>query len=93
MVPMRSCIACRSRESPKELLHLVVIDGQVTPDPNHLLHGRGAWLHPRCFEVAKARRSFDRAFKSGRDLLTGELEIYLKTSFTVTSLIINKEQK
>ena len=88
MVPMRSCIACRSRESSTELLHLVVIDGQVTPDPDRILSGRGAWLHPRCFEVAKARRSFHRAFKSGGDLLTAELEIYLKPS-----LMITKEQK
>ena len=85
---MRSCIACRSRESSKELLHLVAIKGQVTPDPDDRLNGRGAWLHPRCFEVAKARRSFNRAFKTGEDLLTTELEIYLNAGSMNT-----KEQK
>jgi len=88
MVPMRSCIACRSRESSKELLHLVVIEGQVTPDPSHKLQGRGAWLHPKCFELAAQRRSFNRAFKSGKDLLTSDLEIFIKSS-----LMITKEQK
>ena len=88
MVPMRSCIACRSRESSKELLHLVLIEGQVTPDPGRSLGGRGAWLHPRCFEVAKVRRSFHRAFKSDMDLLTAELEIYLNPN-----LMSTKEQK
>jgi hypothetical protein len=88
MVPMRSCIACRSRESSKGLLHVVAIKGQVTPDPDRRLPGRGAWLHPRCFEVAKARRSFHRALKAGEDLLTTELEIYLNAR-----LIDTKEQK
>ena len=80
MVPMRSCIACRSRESSKELLHLVAIAGQVTPDPDRLLNGRGAWLHPRCFEVAAQRRSFNRAFKSSEDFGTEDLAAFLKSS-------------
>ena len=88
MVPMRSCIACRSRESSKELLHLVAVDGQVVPDPDQKLPGRGAWLHSKCFELAAQRRSFNRAFKSGEDLLTHDLEIFLKSSF-----MNNKEQK
>jgi len=89
MVPMRSCIACRSRESSKELLHLVLVAGQVTPDPEQRLGGRGAWLHPNCFEVAKLRSSFKRAFKSGGNLQTEELENFLKSS----SLINQQEPK
>ena len=92
MVPMRSCIACRSRESSKELLHLVVVKGQVTPDPSHTLNGRGAWLHPNCFELAKLRRSFNRAFKSGEDLHTQDLEDFLKSSSTINQQY-PKEQK
>jgi len=92
MVPMRSCIACRSRESSKELLHLVVVNGQVTPDPDHTRGGRGAWLHPNCFELAKLRRSFNRAFKSGEDLHTRDLEEFLKTSSTINQQD-PKEQK
>jgi len=78
MVPMRSCIACRSRESSKDLLHLVVNEGQVIPDPDHKLGGRGAWLHPKCFGIAQQRRSFSRAFKSAEDLSTEKLEAFLK---------------
>jgi len=88
MVPMRSCIACRSRESSKGLLHLVALNGQVTPDPDGLLAGRGAWLHPRCFELATQRKSFTRAFKSREELNTSALENFLNGR-----LMINKEQK
>ena len=88
MVPMRSCIACRSRESTKELLHLVALAGLVTPDPDRLLNGRGAWLHPRCFELAAQRRSFNRAFKSSQEFGTADLAAFLKSS-----LMITKEQK
>ena len=64
-MPTRSCIACRKRESWEDLLHLVLIENRVTPDPDHKLPGRGAWLHRNsfdCFEMAKVRRSFLRAF-------------------------------
>ena len=88
MVPTRSCIACRSRESSQELLHLVVVQGRVVPDPDRKLNGRGAWLHSKCFELAKLRRSFHRAFKSSEDLQYQDLEIFLKSSF-----MKNKEQK
>jgi len=80
MVPMRSCIACRSRESTKELLHLVAIAGLVTPDPDRSLNGRGAWLHPRCFELAAQRRSFNRAFKSSEEFGIADLAAFLKGS-------------
>ena len=77
---IRSCVACRGRESSKELLHLVLIEGRVTPDPKRVLPGRGAWLHPNCFELAVQRRSFGRAFKSSREILTEDLESYLQIS-------------
>ncbi len=79
MTPIRSCIACRRRESSTVLLHIVVRNGQVIPDPNHTLGGRGAWLHPQwqCFDVAQQRRSFGRAFKSADDLSTEQLELFL----------------
>ncbi len=98
MVQMRSCIACRNRESSKGLLHLVAIDGQVTPDPDRELHGRGAWLHPRCFELATQRHSFTRAFKSREELGTIDLEDFLKRSltnerYTNNRLTIDREQK
>jgi hypothetical protein len=80
MDPVRSCIACRDHVALSDLrnaeilLHLVERDGQVIPDPQHRLGGRGAWLHPQCWEKAKTRRSFDRAFKSTKALSLEELE-------------------
>jgi len=79
MISTRSCIACRSRESSTALLHLVMRAGEVLPDPLHMMGGRGAWLHPRrhCFDVARQRRSFGRAFKTSEELSTERLELYL----------------
>jgi predicted RNA-binding protein YlxR (DUF448 family) len=78
---MRSCIACRKRESvlnkSSELLHLVVENNQVKPDPNHKLQGRGAWLHPQCLEMAINRKAFNRAFRS-ENLQLEVLKNYLK---------------
>ena len=36
------------------------------PDPERMLPGRGAWLHPdlECFALATARRGFDRALRA-----------------------------
>jgi predicted RNA-binding protein YlxR (DUF448 family) len=45
------------------------------------LPGRGAWLHPKCFELARTRGSFARAFRLPKgsavsvDLLTEYLQI------------------
>ena len=85
-MPTRSCIACRKRESWKELLHLVVIDGQVLPDPDHKLPGRGAWLHLGCFEMAKNRRAFVRAFpKASKALNNQELGLDVLASYVLNS--------
>jgi uncharacterized protein len=82
-LPTRSCIACRRRESWEDLLHLVLIGDRVTPDPDHRLPGRGAWLHRNCFEMAKNRRAFIRAFAgTGMDqgLVLDDVESYLLNS-------------
>jgi hypothetical protein len=93
MVPIRSCIACRSRESSEALLHLVERNGQVTPDPEQKLGGRGAWLHPECFELASQRRSFDRAFKVSNQLSVEVLANFLNYSLNNCNSFKNKEQK
>jgi predicted RNA-binding protein YlxR (DUF448 family) len=51
-----------------------MIDGQVIPDPDQNKGGRGAWLHLVCLDVAKNRRSFNRAFRSELNLSTEMLE-------------------
>ncbi|MBW4720180.1 YlxR family protein [Saccharothrix sp. SC076] len=63
--PVRTCIGCRARTSPSELLRLVVVAGAVVPDTGRRLPGRGAWLHPDsgCLRNAEKRRAFPRAFR------------------------------
>ena len=78
-VPIRSCIACRKKENWTDLLRIVLVGDQVEPDSHHNKPGRGAWLHPNCFDVAVQRRAFARAFKSSADIKVKILEDFLKT--------------
>src|SRR4051812_26252913 len=70
--PLRTCIGCRSRERPTELLRVVVVDGVVLPDLRRRLPGRGAWLHSstECLDAAERRRAFGRALR-----VPGQLDI------------------
>jgi len=77
-IPSRSCIACRKRENFSELLRIVRIGNQVLPDEDREKFGRGAWLHRTCFDVAKDRRSFQRAFRTDENLSIDLLEKYLE---------------
>ena len=76
-IPIRSCIACRKRENYSELLRVVRIGNQVLPDEDRRKFGRGAWLHRNCFDIAKERRSFQRAFRTDESLSTEPLEKFL----------------
>jgi predicted RNA-binding protein YlxR (DUF448 family) len=73
-IPIRSCIACRKRENYSELLRVVRIGNQVLPDEDRRKFGRGAWLHRNCFDLAKERRSFQRAFRTDESLSMESLE-------------------
>ena len=77
-IPIRSCIACRKRENFSELLRIVRIGNQVLPDEDREKFGRGAWLHRNCFDAAKDRRSFQRAFRTDGNLSIDLLEKYLQ---------------
>ena len=59
-----SCIGCREKASPTDLLRVVLGDGAVQPDPKGSLPGRGAWLHPTCLEIAERRKAFTRALRA-----------------------------
>ena len=59
----RTCIGCRRQDSPEGLLRVVLDNGVVTPDPRAIRQGRGAWLHPACWEVAERRKAFGRALR------------------------------
>ncbi len=61
--PVRSCGACRVRCSRLGLLHFVVTDGRVSPDPGRRGTGRGLNLGPAyvCLERAAVRHVFGRS--------------------------------
>ena len=61
--PVRSCIGCRKKENPSELIRVVLIDGKLIPDVKGGAPGRGAWLHKKCAEDAISRGAFRFALK------------------------------
>lgn len=65
MKPVRTCVGCRQRASQTELLRVVCVDFRIEPDPQGVLLGRGAWVHPssNCTKIAIERRAFARAFR------------------------------
>ena len=76
--PVRSCISCRKREHPSEMIRVVLIDGVVTPDVKKGAPGRGAWLHKNCAEVAISRDAFRFAFKQDVSVDVSKLLDFLK---------------
>jgi predicted RNA-binding protein YlxR (DUF448 family) len=75
----RTCIGCRKRSRPADLLRMTVSGGFVLPDPEHRAPGRGAHLHPttECFELAVRRKAFPRAFRVQGPLEATGLREYL----------------
>lgn len=59
MPPERTCVACREKGTPDQLLRLVCEPGtdRVIVDLKGRLPGRGAWVHPRsaCVERLQAQ--------------------------------------
>lgn len=76
-LPIRSCIACRKRENQIDLLRIVKSGRQALPDPTRRMSGRGAWLHPRCLEMAINRKAFERALKSDEILDLAALKEFI----------------
>ncbi|MBZ4015607.1 MULTISPECIES: YlxR family protein [Streptomyces] len=78
--PERSCVGCRERAAKGDLLRIVMIDGECTPDPRGTLPGRGAYVHPTlvCFDLAVRRRAFPRAFRGPGPLDTTALRQYVE---------------
>ncbi|MFK7930461.1 MAG: DUF448 domain-containing protein [Myxococcota bacterium] len=69
MPPVRSCIACRERGAPDELIRLVrhPDTGEVLVDLATKLPGRGAWVHctRSCVQaVCASPAALSRAFKA-----------------------------
>ncbi len=84
--PTRTCIGCKARVTKSDLIRLVVIVADaaqcVAPDPQGLLPGRGAYLHPNlsCLEMAERRRVFPRAFRRQGPLDSHDVHVYVETA-------------
>lgn len=74
---VRTCIGCRERSAPADLLRVVLCGGEAIPDPRGALPGRGAWLHPACLEIAERRKAFTRALRTSQAPSTSALRDYV----------------
>jgi predicted RNA-binding protein YlxR (DUF448 family) len=47
-------------------VRVVVVEGELVPDPRARIAGRGAWLHPdpACLDLAVRRRALARALRA-----------------------------
>lgn len=63
--PVRSCIVCRAKASPDDLVRLTVDPyGVGVVDFRGKLGGRGAWCHPRCLpELERQPRRLEKPLK------------------------------
>jgi len=77
--PVRSCIGCRKKANPSELIRVVLIDGKLLPDIKGGAPGRGAWLHKKCAEGAISRGAFRFAFKQDEAMDVSELLTFLES--------------
>ncbi|MFG2136336.1 YlxR family protein [Streptomyces sp. NPDC048650] len=80
--PERTCLGCRERAAKGDLLRIVMIEGECTPDRRGTLPGRGAYVHPTpvCLDLAVRRRAFSRAFRSPGPFDTAELRRVVERS-------------
>ena len=69
--PQRTCIGCRQKDSPRDLVRLVCQHEEehlplVVTDEHHQLPGRGAWIHrnEQCIQQAHRKGAFNRAFRA-----------------------------
>jgi predicted RNA-binding protein YlxR (DUF448 family) len=70
---VRRCVGCGAREARSDLLRVVAESGpgagdhprRAVPDPDRVLPGRGANLHPDpvCLDRAERRRALPRALR------------------------------
>jgi predicted RNA-binding protein YlxR (DUF448 family) len=76
MVPVRTCVGCRTRAPRSSLLRVVVDSGALVPDESAVLPGRGAWVHDtqKCVDAALRRRAFVRALRASGSLDTQTIE-------------------
>ncbi|MBD3943410.1 YlxR family protein [Microbacterium sp. NEAU-LLC] len=80
MVPVRTCVGCRTRAPRSALLRVVSIDSALVVDERASLPGRGAWVHetPECVDAAIRRRAFVRALRVSGPLDTQTIEEHIQ---------------
>lgn len=80
---MRTCVGCRDRATPSDLIRIVaLVSGStvlVVPDPRRSAPGRGAHLHPSsaCLELAVRRKAFTRALRVDGTIELAAVRAYL----------------
>lgn len=84
--PRRTCVGCRMRDKPGELVRWTLDDdGVPRPDLKGRAAGRGAWIHPewRCLGRAQVglSRSFKRRVEAGPDELWSKLSTAADRAF------------
>lgn len=67
VVVTRTCIGCRARDEKSALVRFVRSEtGGLSADPDAVLPGRGAYVHPSaaCWQAAVKKRAFARALRA-----------------------------
>ena len=66
-VPMRRCVGCKKVKPAADLLRLVIRAGEVLPDPEKRMPGRGCSIcrDPECARKAIKTRQIGRALRGG----------------------------
>ena len=64
-VPIRKCVSCNERREKKELIRVVVSDGEPVIDISQKQNGRGAYLcrDKKCISNAQKKKILDRALE------------------------------
>ncbi|MDR2459874.1 MAG: YlxR family protein [Deltaproteobacteria bacterium] len=80
--PLRSCVACRKKETPLGLLRLALVRrGEeliVCPDPNRRISSRGAWVCPKddCIHKLSNKGVLARAFRQNVKMEPGLMTFF-----------------
>ncbi|WP_322751565.1 MULTISPECIES: YlxR family protein [unclassified Frankia] len=77
--PVRTCVGCRTRAVRTDLVRMVAVGGELTPDVRRRMPGRGAHLHPDlvCLDLAERRKAFPRALRVPGPLGLGRVRAHL----------------
>ena len=90
-VPQRTCVACRTVRSKRELVRIVrTPEGTVVVDETGKHNGRGAYLCRQrcCWETALARQQLERALKT---TLTAETKARLQEYAAQLPLVLTED--